>query len=283
MAVEVAFYEDPARVLNEAGEFLASEPVLHNLILTLLHTRVSHPEPGRYWVARDSGSVVGVVFQSPLDFPATMTPMTPSVIEPVVESISDSGVWLPGVNGAAATAARFAGQWTEQRKSAAVPVDGQRIYEVREVRRPIEVGGRARRAGAADRDLVVDWMRRFWADVGQPPGDPDAFADLRLAQGQIWLWEDGEPVCMAAESEPPVAGASRVQAVYTPPDCRNRGYAAVCVADLSDRILHSGHRCLLYTDLSNPTSNSVYRRIGYRSVAEILRYRFDPGAPTEDA
>ena len=34
------------------------------------------------------------------------------------------------------------------------------------------------------------------------------------------------------------------------------------------------HRFNLYTDLGNPTSNSVYRRIGYRAVAEGLRYRF---------
>lgn len=28
------------------------------------------------------------------------------------------------------------------------------------------------------------------------------------------------------------------------------------------------------TDLGNATSNSIYRRIGYRAVAEALRYRF---------
>ena len=37
----------------------------------------------------------------------------------------------------------------------------------------------------------------------------------------------------------------------------------------------AGHRCILYTDLGNPTSNSVYRRIGYRAVAEALRFRFE--------
>ena len=37
----------------------------------------------------------------------------------------------------------------------------------------------------------------------------------------------------------------------------------------------AGHRCILHTDLGNPTSNSVYRRIGYRCVAEGLRYRFE--------
>ena len=36
-----------------------------------------------------------------------------------------------------------------------------------------------------------------------------------------------------------------------------------------------GTRCILYTDLGNPTANSVYRRLGYSAVAEALRYRFD--------
>ena len=30
----------------------------------------------------------------------------------------------------------------------------------------------------------------------------------------------------------------------------------------------------LYTDLGNPTSNAIYRAIGYEAVAELLRYRF---------
>jgi predicted GNAT family acetyltransferase len=32
---------------------------------------------------------------------------------------------------------------------------------------------------------------------------------------------------------------------------------------------------MLYTDLANAVSNSIYRRLGYRAVAEVLRYRFD--------
>ena len=79
---------------------------------------------------------------------------------------------------------------------------------------------------------------------------------------------------MAANSEP-VEGVIRMQAVYTPPERRNRGYAGACVAGLSRRMQQAGHRCILYTDLGNPTSNSVYRRIGYRAVREGLRYRFD--------
>jgi hypothetical protein len=43
--------DDPAWVLAEAKVFLSSDPVLHNLILTLLHSSVAHREPGRYWLA----------------------------------------------------------------------------------------------------------------------------------------------------------------------------------------------------------------------------------------
>ena len=41
MELKVLFSEDPAFILNRAGVFLSSKPVLHNLILTILHARVS--------------------------------------------------------------------------------------------------------------------------------------------------------------------------------------------------------------------------------------------------
>ncbi|MGC2638173.1 MAG: hypothetical protein WA294_13405 [Acidobacteriaceae bacterium] len=55
----ILFTEDPAIVLKKAGEFLASQPVLHNIILSLLHARITHAEPGRYWVATEREKVGG--------------------------------------------------------------------------------------------------------------------------------------------------------------------------------------------------------------------------------
>ena len=51
MSLDVMFTDDPARVIDRAGAFLMAEPCLHNVILTLLHTRNVHRVPGRYWVA----------------------------------------------------------------------------------------------------------------------------------------------------------------------------------------------------------------------------------------
>jgi hypothetical protein len=52
MDIKIVFSEDPALVLSRARDFLASQPVLHNLILTLLRARLTQPEPGRYCMER---------------------------------------------------------------------------------------------------------------------------------------------------------------------------------------------------------------------------------------
>ena len=129
----------------------------------------------------------------------------------------------------------------------------------------------------SDTDLIVEWTRAFQAAIGEAQGhDADMAVAVarRVVLGQFWLWDDGGPVSMAALSEP-TAGVARVQAVYTPEGRRGHGYASGCVAALSARALGDNHRCILYTDLANATSNAIYRSIGYRAVSEGLRYRFD--------
>jgi len=133
MELKVLLSQDPALVLRSAEEFLSSEPVLHNLILSILHSRVAQGDPGRYWTAFHGEKTVGVVVQSPLEYPATLTPMEPRAVVAMVDAIAEAGVTLRGVNGDAATAASFAGQWSERCKSAATPFQGTRLYELLEL------------------------------------------------------------------------------------------------------------------------------------------------------
>jgi ribosomal protein S18 acetylase RimI-like enzyme len=274
MDIKIVYSEEPAWVLSHAGQFLASQPVLHNLLLTILHGRATVRERGRYWVAEDGDQAVGVVLQSPLSYPATITPMEPSVVAAMVDAIAQAGVHLPGVTGDAATAASFAGQWTEHSKSAATPFMGMRLYELLEMGEPPGVQGKVRRAEPKDRRLMIEWTQAFQVEVGEPTDDTEVRVDRGLAAGQLWMWEDGEAVSMAVARDP-VEGVVRLSGVYTPTSRRKRGYAEACVHALSKYFRGLGNRCILYTDLANPTSNSVYRRIGYRAVAEALRYRFE--------
>ncbi len=278
MASSVRGTEDPRRVLSDASGFLASDPIRHNVVLTLLHERVADPEPGRYWIVDVGGEPAGVVLQSPRGFMATITPMPARAAVAVVDAIVQEGVELPGVNGEAATAARFAGRWAERTKAAARPCEGQRIYEVDTVISPRPTGGLLRLADRGDEALLVGWFEAFHreatADLDMAATWSAEVVDRRLRAGQLWLWDDEGPVAMAGLSEP-VSGVARVGPVYTPTERRNSGYASALVAGVSRGIRTTGQRCMLYTDLANPTSNSIYRALGYRAVAEALRYAFD--------
>lgn len=269
--MEVLATDDPRTVLDHAGPFLARDPIRNNVLLTLLNARVALPVPGRYWVVGPA-EPAGVVFQSPTTFFCLVSSMPGDCIDAAVGTIAGAGVVLPGVNGEAGTAARFAGAWTETTRSSAVPLQGQRIYEVRELTEPRGVPGRLRAATSDDERVIVEWTRAFLAAIGDE-SDAAVIVAQRLPLGHFWLWEDDGAVSVAALSEP-TSGVVRVQNVYTPEGLRGRGYASVCVAALSARALAQDRRCILYADLANATSNAIYRSIGYRAVSEVLRYRF---------
>ena len=273
MPIKVFFSDDPAWTLKKAERFLTSQPVLHNIILTLLHGRIANPKPGRYWIATNNMQIVGVALQSPIDFAATVTPMAHDVVAATVKAIAEAGVVLPGVNGDAATAAYFAGHWTEACSAAALPFQGQRLYEATRIQNLNGISGYLRQAKTSDHELIITWMHEFHSEIGEPHSDFSHFVDSRISSGRFWLWDDSGPAAMASYSQS-VEGAVRVQSVYTPPKKRKKGYAGSCVGSLSELLIERGYRCLLYTDLGNRSSNSIYRRVGYRAVAEILRYRF---------
>lgn len=72
-----------------------------------------------------------------------------------------------------------------------------------------------------------------------------------------------------------VVGMIRVGPVYTPPELRGHGYASAVTADVSRRAREAGaDEVLLYTDLANPTSNSIYQNIGYRAVEDRVVLAF---------
>ena len=60
------------------ADFLATDPVAHNVALSILHERVATPIDGRYWWVEEDGAVVGYAWRSPPTFFAGVVPMTRS-------------------------------------------------------------------------------------------------------------------------------------------------------------------------------------------------------------
>ena len=258
--------------MAKTGGFLRVKPFEHNLILTLLHRRIDDGTTGRYWMVTDDEEIIGVVLQSPLDFAATVTPMNGAAVRAVVEAIASDEISLPGVVGDAATAAHFAGYWTEATKSAAAPRDGQRIYALAQLQLFQQIPGELVVAVEDDLDLIAGWAERFSQEARAVRWTQDTIAH-RINAGEFWLWRTPVTVSMAAHT-PETEGVVRIYGVYTPPEHRQKGYAGACVGHLSSLLQDRGRSCMLYTDLGNPVSNSIYRRLGYEAISEVIRYGF---------
>jgi hypothetical protein len=133
-------------------------------------------------------------------------------------------------------------------------------------------------AGSGDALLLRDWFHRFVDEAGIGPPDVDAEVRSLVDSGSAFLWDDDGPVCMTVAKGPTPNGI-RIGYVYTPPMRRKRGYASALVAGVSQRMIDEGRRfCFLYTDLANPTSNEIYRRLGYEQVATAGDIAFESGS-----
>jgi predicted GNAT family acetyltransferase len=273
MRIKIEMSEDARAVLQAGEAFLNHAPAEHNLILTLLHERANHPEPGRYWMLFADGKFSGLALQSPLSMPAVLTDAPLAAIEELVNAIAAERPDLPGVFGIAATASRFAACWAERMKLPVSPVEALRLYRLTILQPPPPAPGCLRIATDADFELVLEWLKDFQEETGSFVASPDTMR-RRIHARLVWIWDDDKPVSMAAVTIP-VVHTVRVGFVYTPPAFRCRGYAASCVSAVSRTALDTGAaQCVLYTQLSNPQSNAIYRRLGYEPVLEFLRYRF---------
>lgn len=289
--VSLTFLTSPSAFLDEAGEWLAREPVIGTVVATMAQRRVAaesagHPLPPEDWwlVVRQGEAVVGAAMRS-APFPPRplfVLPMPEEAAVALARALVDRGEVVDALNGAlpaTEACARELARLTQRRAEVAVH---SRLHRADSVVRPEVPAGRLRQATPADVDLATAWFAAFLADADAQAGRPAGSqagevpsADemrSRLADGQIWLWEvDGQPVHLSALN-PPSFGVARIGPVYTPREHRGHGYAGAAVAALTARVLEAGDAPCLFTDQANPVSNAIYARIGYEPVVDMANF-----------
>jgi uncharacterized protein len=279
---------DPSTFLETARPLLAPDAATEarqNLILGIAGQLVDNPDPYEafhLWVVLDDGRPVAAALVTP-PYPLVLAePVAGDALGALLQAVRDDGAPVPGMVGNVPFVDAAAATWSSVTGVRARTVLSQGVYALTEVRAVRRAPGASRVAGPQDRPLLVAWMTAF-GDEALPASDRDpdrteVTLELRLsgAGGGLWLWEDeGRPVSLAGFSGRTQSGM-RIGPVYTPPEDRRRGYATTLVADLSTSLLAEGFRaCFLYTDLANPTSNRIYRDVGYERVADSAQIAFD--------
>jgi predicted GNAT family acetyltransferase len=278
--VRVIDHATATALLAHARAMLEEHEAENGLVLGLLASPPATMTAPPTWVSVDEADgPVAVAMRTP-PFALLLALASESAIETLVDALAARGGELPGVTGPGAVARAFAERWARARGVTTSVTMEQGLYELTKVVPPDPVApGSLRLARTEDVDLVATWMAGFAGDARLPAHEHETLrksAAARVAGGGLFMWEhDGAAVSMASLQGATPHGI-RVSFVYTPPQLRGRGYASACVAAVSERALASGKRfCTLYTDLANPSSNSIYQRMGYRRIGEAVMIAFN--------
>ena len=285
MTVEIRSHNHASELISLSGTYLERHESENNLPIGLVYRLSESPH---YYGSKsplllsilEQGKVVGVAIMTPprriilskidteirvaithlVEYLRRINMRTPGVVGPSVEAQAFSDCWVEGIFGVSARVAM-----------------GLRVFEARKVVDVSLSPGRLRLACMDDHPLMTEWIANFSVEIKEPVDLESAksHAERSIKAQELYIWDNGESVCIAKESRPTRNGTT-INTVYTPPEHRNKGYATSCVWSLTQKMLTDRYSfCSLYTDLSNPTSNSIYTKIGYIPVGDALAFDFE--------
>jgi uncharacterized protein len=282
--MNVRSYSGAIDFLAVAGTLLQSDEVRYGLIYSIARLVAANPhyygeENPWFYIVTDNAGISTLAWRTPpfMVGLAWNTGDAAEAVSLIIESVRNRWRVIPGVTGHREVTDLFAEKWSSTFKTPIQSMQSQRIYRLDSINSISQAPGRLRLATIENIELVLGWTRAFGIDTNQV-SDRDISERLtrqRIENGEIYLWEDDEqPVSMASKTRPTDHGMT-VGLVYTPPELRRKGYATSCVAGICKEILKGGYDfCTLYTDLSNPISNSIYMKIGFRPICDSSQYTF---------
>jgi predicted GNAT family N-acyltransferase len=253
------------------------DPVTSTIELTLLRADKFDDDSLLLTVWND-GAAVGAALQTP-PYPLACNGIPRDAMEAVAERLVEWRPELTGARGERAGAIAFADAWQAISGRAGTISTEERLYRLATLRAPKGVGGTARLACDDDHALLVEWVERFFVETFSRRDEAagEQFIDTANHVGDRFvLWEaDGAPVSMAM-LRAPAADVSRIGPVFTPCDRRGHGYGSAVTAAAADLAHRSGTPdVVLFADLANPVSNSIYQQIGFEAVVDSVRFDFD--------
>ena len=272
--------------LGLAGDKLLSDESRHGLTLGIAERVVNNfhaygDEDPWFMVITESGQLCGAAICTPPNSPilSYFCGKIDEVSASIVKAVHEIAPVIPGVVGNNDIVIPFAEQWCGKYSVKIARSIAHRLYRLTDLIEPEFADGFFRKAVPEDEDIIVRWAADFYREaLGDIlTGHQRQLYRDRIGTGEIYLWDDKGPVSMAVSTRPAKKGIS-IGGVFTPPFKRNKGYATSCVASLCRELLTKYDFCLLFADLSNPVSNSIYMRMGFEEYCDSTNYYFSQAA-----
>ena len=264
--------------LDKNEELLLSNESEHNLLLGLAGGLLNNQRPlgeALFYSIEKNETPIAAAMRTDLDKPFILSQMKSELIKPLSEFLKAEEVQLKGVIGPIDLATEFKEHWGSD---AEVGMH-QGIYQLDSVVHPSYDGGKLVLVTEADYEVAFDLCMGFVKDCFPKEENAEKIASeaakRHIENECLFFWKDSQSkvVSMTANSRETKNGAT-LSWVYTPKELRGKGHASRVVASLSPKLLEKKRFCNLFTDLLNPTSNSIYKKIGYKMIAESIHFNF---------
>ena len=285
--MDVKFYKDIKEFYGLVSPFLLRKEAENNLLFSILN-RINQ-NPTRY--GDDKPILIIVTDNSEIKLVSLRTPPYHLILSftddinavyVLAKVLLQKNMELPGVLGFKEGAEKFVKVWCEGKNLRPHLTRNERIYKLEEVAEET-LGNRELILGSqVHQSLILDWAEQFLLEAIPETGEEqfkrsqeNLIEDIK--KDQIYLLLDKNEIVSIVRNAGSTPNGNRVSLVYTPPELRRKGYATECVAKFSKQLLEEGNKfCFLFTDLSNPISNSIYQKIGYQPVIDVDEYKFLP-------
>lgn len=279
-------YNDPAQLWETIGSQLLEQEAANNLFVGILKSITDNPsqqsDDQLWFTVEENGAIHLAGWRTPPFGYGLWSPRieTTEALECFLDFLEQERMDIVGAVGKPALVDSYSGLAIQRFGLENYFTMNQGIYECREVDPSLLGRGTLRPVNRDETELLTDWMIEFHIEsLNQEPLRSEAQEKLipEVEKGTYFFFEiDGEIVSTVATARPMVNGIS-VNMVYTPPKYRKKGYATSSVAQLTQKLLVDGWQfTALFTDLDNPTSNSIYQKIGYKMVGRSKHVQLRP-------
>ena len=279
--MKLVFEKSAANFLKVNEEMLLQNETRHNLMLGLadqISTGIREATAPLYISCYEGDKLVGQAIRTDAHTPLSLGLMDNDLALTIGKELQTRGEKVVAVIGEMENAKTFADFWLDGAKYSN-HID-QGIFELRTLKMPELDDGRVILATEEHREILIDFCIGFINDCYENPYDQEIHSKevvaRHLPRNEVFLWlNKNDEVCSMAIKNRESKNGATISYVYTPPRHRRKGYGARVTACLSQKILYSGKQfCNLYTDLANPTSNSIYQKIGYKKIGESIHISF---------
>ncbi|MBC7537761.1 MAG: GNAT family N-acetyltransferase [Bacteriovorax sp.] len=281
--MKILKHQNVDEFLSYNEELLLKKESVYNLILGLaygIQNKKIEPTEPLFYSLIENKKVVACALRSNSDKPLIVTEMSKVNLDLLVQDLVSNNDELAAVVGEEVSATYFKDQWTKIKKLNFKINIHLGIYECFKVVFPKTISGELILATEEHKNILRQNIKGFLVDCF--PDNPivddniESIMNRNLDNNSLFLLKDknNDIVSMAANTRSTLNGGT-ISLVYTPTLLRGHGYASCIVALLSEKIMNNGKKfAILFTDLANPTSNSIYQKVGFVKTGQNIQYEF---------